>query len=154
MTSLTDILSQIEAIEDAEIELPLATKYDLQDKIDDYYRVIKSLEASKAGLKAEIEVFKSKVESLDKKIDRIKDHLVYGMRTFGWSKIKGNLVSASIRTGRSVLILDDNPEAYPEFTVSKTSVFWDKKKIKEALEEKPDAVDFAKIKFTDSVNFR
>ena len=79
----------------------------IEDKADGYAKIIKGLEASAVGIKAEEKRLKERREKLEKRVDLLKHNLEGTMRAMGKTKFKTDLFSFGIRKNpASVKIAD------------------------------------------------
>lgn len=101
-------------LEDPDIETQVindtmeAIEMDLEDKADNYARVIKNMEASVSAIKAEQEVLQQKKNLLELGIKKLKSNLQESMTATGKTKFKTALFSFAIQKngGKAPVILD------------------------------------------------
>lgn len=152
MTTLFDLLRKFEECEEANIELPEETKDGLKDKIDSYHELIRKLESLVDSHNEEIERLDGKIAHIENNIASIKSHLVMAMHAFGWEKIKGNHVTASLRSSESIEIHSEDYERFAEFARKKVAYSWDKKAIKDAIDQGyEDIKELASVRKTTRV---
>lgn len=83
----------------------------IEDKADGYAKIIKGLEASAVGIKAEEKRLKERREKLEKRVDLLKHNLEGTMRAMGKTKFKTDLFSFGIRKNPASVKIAD-PEAF------------------------------------------
>ncbi len=135
------ILDTIESIEAA-----------IEEKADNYARIIRNLEVDVAGIKAEEQRLADKRRTLENNIKWLKNNLEEVMKSTGKTKFKTTLFSFGIQKNPpSVEILDESkvPE---EFLIPQNPVV-DKKAILAALKEGKE-FDFAQLKQGESLRIR
>ena len=101
-------------LEDPDIETQVindtmeAIEMDLEDKADNYARVIKNMEASVSAIKSEQEVLQQKKNLLELGIKKLKSNLQESMTATGKTKFKTALFSFAIQKngGKAPVILD------------------------------------------------
>lgn len=152
MATFFELLQDFQDAEEKELELPTETKEELKEKIDAYHEVIRTMEAIRDSHLEEIERLDERVALCDRKIQKIKDHIVYMMTHFGWEKIKGNHVTASLRTSEAVEVHSEDYERFAEFARKKVAYSWDKKAIKDAIDQGYDDIkELASVRKTTRV---
>ena len=95
--------------------------YELTDKIDGYYAVIRQLEADAEAIKQEKLRLARKQSAADNGAKRLRDAIKYAMLVTNERKIKTARCTVSLST-RSKAILDVDPENIPEKFQKKTIV--------------------------------
>ena len=144
---LTGKYLQIQAVlESGDEEYPidmLTVGEELDQKLENYGRIIKNFEADINGYDSEIKRLTELKKSRQKAIDRLKDNVLDSMRKTNRSKVSTNLFNFSIakKGGLQPLILDG--DVPPEYCVAKLEP--DKAKIREAIEQDGEVLDFAHI---------
>lgn len=117
----------------------------LEGKIDGYEAVIDRLEADSARLKARAQRYAAAAKVSDNKIQRLKDMLVFSLRSRGINKFSGNEHSVRLIKSERVKVSAeatlDLYSVYPSYMRMKFE--WDLPRIKTAL--KAGCVDAAKI---------
>ena len=93
--------------------------YELTDKIDGYYAVIRQLEADAEAIKQEKLRLARKQSAADNGAKRLRDAIKYAMLVTNERKIKTARCTVSLST-RSKAILDVDPENIPEKFQKKT----------------------------------
>jgi len=124
----------------------------IEEKADNYARIIKNLEADIAGIKTEEQRLADKRRTLENNVKWLKGNLEESMRATGKTKFKTTLFSFGIQKNPpSVEILDESkvPE---EFLIPQNPVV-DKKAILAALKEGKE-FDFAQLKQGESLRIR
>lgn len=87
-------------------------EYELEEKADDYAKVIRSIEGDIASLKAEIDRLTARKKTMENNIKNMKQSLEMAMRAAGKQKIKTKLFNFSIQKNPPALKIDQ-PEAIP-----------------------------------------
>lgn len=115
----------------------------LDEKLENYGRIIRNFEADITGYDAEIHRLMELKKSRQKAIDRLKENVLDSMRKTNRPKVSTGLFNFTIakKGGLRPLVLDgDVPE---EYCVVKLEP--DKAKIREAIEQDGEVLDFAHI---------
>lgn len=90
--------------------------YEIEQKADNYAKLIKNINVDIEGLKKEIERLQSKKQALENKQKFLKDNLKMSMITLGKNKIKTNLFSFSIhKSGKGKVTIYDIDKVPKEF---------------------------------------
>lgn len=139
--------AQVQAVlEDGDQDYPLdvlTIGEDLDSKIENYGFIIRNLQSEDDALSAEIERLKERRDRARKGVDRLKESLFDSMKMTGRSKVTTPHFAFSIckKGGKKpVIITDDVPEQY-----CKVKYEPDKDKIRQAIEEDGEILDFAYI---------
>lgn len=106
---------------------------EIEDKADNYAKIIKELEAKRDARKAESKRLSDSATVFDNRIKALKNNLYNAMKTTGKTKFATDLFSFNIAKngGKQSLTIDGEvPEEY-----TKTTVENDTDKIRQALEE-------------------
>lgn len=136
--TLAQILKSFREAEECDLALDEHSKEELAEKVDAYHAVISKFEALKTDYLTQIEALDTKVDKIDLKIERIKEHLVYLMQSFGWESLQGKAVKLSLRASESIEVskdLDFSNSLMAPYRREKLSYSWDKSALKEALKE-------------------
>ncbi len=124
----------------------------IEEKADNYARIIKNLEADIAGIKTEEQRLADKRRTLENNVKWLKGNLEESMRATGKTKFKTTLFSFGIQKNPpSVEILDEN-KIPAEYLIPQNPVV-DKKAILAALREGKE-FDFAQLKQGESLRIR
>ncbi len=124
---------------------------EIDTKVENIAKVIKSVESDIAGLKGEEKRLADRRKSLEGRIDNLKEYVEGSMRAVGKEKIRGKAFTLGIqRNAPSVDIIDEDviPEQY---FITKKEL--SKKDILVAL-KKGEEVPGAAIKQTESLRIR
>lgn len=139
--------AQVQAIlEDGDQDYPLdvlTIGEDLDSKIENYGFIIRNLQSEDDALSAEIERLKERRDNARKAVDRLKESLFNSMKMTGRHKVNTTHFAFSIckKGGKKpVIITGDVPEQY-----CKVKYEPDKEKIRQAIEEDGEVLDFAYI---------
>lgn len=124
---------------------------EIEDKADNYAKVIKELEGSVGIIKAEIDRLSGKKSNLENNIKKLKQSLEMAMRITGKTKFKTDLFGFGIQKNPAALVIDS---AYipAEYMVQKDPEP-DKAKIKEEL-KLGVILDFAHLEQSESLRIR
>jgi len=114
------------ALEDLETEAEYAVSLDeieeeINTKIENIGKVIRSVSAEKDAYKAEIIRMQNKVKSLDSKMDWLKEYLKVNMDHLGIDKA-GEIVKVSLRTSPPSCNLIDINQVPDEFKMAKVTL--------------------------------
>ena len=128
---------------------------ELEDKADNYARVMKNMEADLNGIKAEIERLSTRKKTIENNIKRMKEALQFSMETTGKTKFKTELFSFGIRKNAPAVIMDEPyienvPERFLKYsdpTINKTA-------IKEAIQNGEDLEGLAHLEQSSSLSIR
>lgn len=87
-----------------------------EDKIEQYCKVIKNLEADMDALKSEAKRLTDKRKSLENNIDRLKAAMFESMKATGKTKVKGAIFTAAIQKngGKPPIIVDVETSELPD----------------------------------------
>ena len=143
MSNLYELTNNYETVlnmlydEDADEQMILDTlesiEGDIEDKADNYAKIIKELEAKKDARNAEAKRLTDSAKVFENRIKALKSNLYNSMKAIGKSKFSTNLFSFNIAKngGKQSLTIDGEvPEEY-----TKTIVENDTDKIRQALED-------------------
>ena len=143
MSNLYELTNNYETVlnmlydEDADEQMILDTlesiEGDIEDKADNYAKIIKELEAKKDARNAEAKRLTDSAKVFENRIKALKSNLYNSMKAIGKSKFSTNLFSFNIAKngGKQSLTIDGEvPEEY-----TKTIVENDRDKIRQALED-------------------
>lgn len=112
---LCDMLSDEEENNQVILDTLEAIDGELEDKADNYAKLVKNLEADAKAIKTEIERLTQRKQSLENRADMIKQTLENSMRATGKTKFKTLLFSFNISKngGKAPLLLTGEvPEEY------------------------------------------
>lgn len=91
-----DLFYQDEIDEQTMADTIESLKYELDQKAESYCKVIRNMESDKDAIKVEIDRLTSRVDRINKAIERMKTTLFQAMETTNTQKIKTDLFSLSI----------------------------------------------------------
>lgn len=128
---------------------------ELEDKADNYARVMKNMEADLNGIKAEIERLSTRKKTIENNIKRMKEALQFSMETTGKTKFKTELFSFGIRKNAPAVVMDEPyienvPERFLKYsdpTINRTA-------IKEAIQNGEDLEGLAHLEQSTSLSIR
>lgn len=128
---------------------------ELEDKADNYARVMKNMEADLNGIKAEIDRLSTRKKTIENNIKRMKEALQFSMETTGKTKFKTELFSFGIRKNAPAVIMDEPyienvPERFLKYsdpTINRTA-------IKEAIQNGEDLEGLAHLESSTSLSIR
>ena len=128
---------------------------ELEDKADNYARVMKNMEADLNGIKAEIERLSTRKKTIENNIKRMKEALQFSMETTGKTKFKTELFSFGIRKNAPAVVMDEPyienvPERFLKYsdpTINRTA-------IKEAIQNGEDLEGLAHLEQSKSLTIK
>jgi len=138
-----------------------AIEAQIEDKADGYAKIIKSMEATVAGLKSEEKRLKERRAALESRQKLLKENLEGSMRATGKTKFKTDLFSFGIQKNPASVKIDD-PEGFikrcqeagrddllkfREPEINKTA-------IKEAITKDGEVIEGAEVVQTESLRIR
>lgn len=123
---------------------------DINEKVENTSLVIKSIDADIKTLDEEIKRLTARKKALERNVSNLKGYLLDNMNLSGVTKVKGKLITTSIRKTECVNITNENavPNGFKkiEYKISKTD-------IKKALKN-GESVQGAELKINESINMR
>ena len=127
----------------------------LEDKADNYAKVIRQIESDVNGLKAEIERLQARKTAAQNNIDRMKANLEQMMIATDKTKFKTELFSFGIQKNPAKVVMDEQyienvPEEYLKYKEPEI----DRKKIAEDLKAGKDLEGIAHLEQTASLRIR
>lgn len=125
----------------------------IEDKAENYAKVIKELEGQVAMLKAEEQRLSSKRKACESSIKRLKKTLEGAMIATGKTKFKTNLFSFNIQKNAPSVVFDVELDKVPKKWFIKQDPKLDKEGIKKALSE-GSKLKFAHLEQTESLRIR
>ena len=123
MSSLYEITSDMMTLQAMLLDAPddeclidtlESVEFDFERKTDGYCKVIKNIQADVKALSDEIAVLQEKKRVAENAIDRLKNSLQLAMSNTGKDKVKGSLLTLSMRNNAPQLPKDLAPELIPE----------------------------------------
>lgn len=124
----------------------------LEDKADNYVRIIKTLEAQNEAIKTEVTRLQQRKTANDNGIKRLKESLKESMLVTGKTKFKTDLYSFNIRNNAPSVDIPDET-AIPKTYWVKQDPKLDRKAVLQALKD-GQKVRGAEIKVTQSLAVR
>ena len=126
--------------DDRALEFELA-KIDgaLEDKAENYAKLIKNLEAEKVGYETEAKRLSDRAKAIDRNIKSLKANLLWAMKETGKDKIRGKLFTVGVAKngGKQPLTLDVPVIDLPE-EMQKVTIEADNDAIRKYIEETGD----------------
>ena len=127
----------------------------LEDKAEDYAKVIRTLEGDAAACDAESKRLRNKKQTIENNIKRMKTALQYAMEATGKTKFKTALFSFGIQKNPAAVVIDEGYiENIPDRFLIPQDPQIDKKAIKEALKAGEDLEGIAHLEQTESLRIR
>lgn len=105
-------------------------EYEIEDKADNYAKIIKNIEADTKALKDEEARLYSKRKALDNNIKRLKDNLYNSMKLIGREKFKTLLFSFNIQKNPASLKIEDMAKVPSNYFIPQDPVI-DKARLKD-----------------------
>jgi len=128
---------------------------DIEDKLENYAKIIKNFESDIEGLKAEETRLASKRKTLENNIKNMKARMTDAMIATGKTKIKGSLFSFNMQKNTPSVVID---EAYIENIPSEYLIAQepkiDKKKLSDDLKAGKDLDGVAHLEQTQTIRIR
>lgn len=124
---------------------------DINDKVEDYGKVLKQMEADREALKAEKMRLALRQQAIENGIERLREGIKSAMLITGQKKIKTQLFTFGLST-RKKLVLDVSADGVP-YEYATVTIKPDTKKITEAI-GKGCAIDFAHFEEAESLTIR
>lgn len=157
----SDYLQLMQMMEDPELDPQTLAdtmegiEGELEDKADNYARVMKNMEADLNGIKAEIDRLSTRKKTIENNIKRMKEALQFSMETTGKTKFKTELFSFGIRKNAPAVVMDEPyienvPERFLKYsdpTINRTA-------IKEAIQNGEDLEGLAHLESKNSLSIR
>ena len=127
----------------------------LEDKADNYAKVIRQIESDVNGLKAEIERLQARKTAAQNNIDRMKANLEQMMIATDKTKFKTELFSFGIQKNPVKVVMDEQYiENVPEEYLKYKDPEIDRKKIAEDLKAGKDLNGIAHLEQSESLRIR
>ena len=127
----------------------------LEDKADNYAKVMRMLEADTKGIKAEEERLAKRRKTIEGNVSRMKSALQFAMQTTGKTKFKTTLFSFGIRKNPPSVVIDAaNVRDFPEQYVIESEPVLDKKALKDALKAGEDMTGLCHLEQSESLSIR
>lgn len=129
-------------------------KEDLADKLEDYCKVIKNLEAEIAGLQAEETRLKDRRSAKENAVDRMKAAMKWAVELSGDNKIPCGTFTVAVQNNPPSCILDLSVADIPSKYLIPQEPKVDKKLLLDDLKTSGDQVPYAHIEQTSSLRIR
>ena len=127
----------------------------IEDKADNYARVMRQLEADAAACDAESKRLKNKAKTIDNNIKRMKQALQYAMVATGKTKFKTQLFSFCIQKNSASVVMDEPYiENIPERFLVRKDPEINRKAIRDAINAGEDIGGIAHLEQTESLRIR
>lgn len=127
----------------------------IEDKADNYARVIRTLEADAAACDAEAKRLRNKKQTIENNIKRMKSALQYAMQVTGKVKFKTALFSFGIRKNPPAVVIDAvNVRDFPDEYIIESEPILDKKALKDALKAGEDLTGLCHLEQSESLSIR
>ena len=157
----SDYLNLLELAEDPDIDEQAfldtleSIEGELEDKADNYAKVIRSLEADAAACDAEAKRLRAKKQTIENNVKRMKGALQYAMQTTGKVKFKTPLFSFGIRKNPASVVIDEQYiENIPDRFLIPQEPMVDKMAMKEALKAGENLEGICHLERTESLQIR
>ena len=127
----------------------------IEDKADNYARVIRNLEADAAACDAEAKRLRNKKQTIENNIKRMKSALQYAMQVTGKRKFKTPLFSFNIQKNPAAVVVDEQYiENIPERFLVRKDPEINRKAIRDAINAGEDIGGIAHLSETYSLRIR
>ena len=127
----------------------------IEDKADNYAKVIRTLEADAAACDAEAKRLRNKKQTIENNIKRMKSALQFAMRMTGKTKFKTALFTFGIRKNPASVVIDAaNVRDFPEQYIIESEPILDKKALKDALKAGEDMTGLCHLEQSESLSIR
>ena len=128
----------------------------LEDKADNYAKIMRMLEADTKGIKAEEDRLSARRKTIENNIKRMKQSLQYAMEATGKTKFKTQLFSFNVQNNPASVVMDEPyisniPERFLKYKDPEI----DRKAIKDAIKAgDEDAMAIAHMEQTKGLRIR
>ena len=127
----------------------------IEDKADNYAKVICTLEADAAACDAEAKRLRNKKQTIENNIKRMKSALQFAMRMTGKTKFKTALFTFGIRKNPASVVIDAaNVRDFPEQYIIESEPILDKLALKDALKAGEDLTGLCHLEQSESLRIR
>lgn len=127
----------------------------IEDKADGYAKVIRTLEGDAAACDAEAKRLRTKKQTIDNNIKRMKAALQMAMEATGKRKFKTPLFSFNIQKNPAAVVVDEQYiENIPERFLVRKDPEINRKAIKDAINNGEDIGGIAHLESTESLRIR
>lgn len=144
----------LEDAEDQQVILDTmeSVEFEIEEKAENYAKIMKNLESDIAGLKAEEKRLAEKRKSLENNSKWLKDNLEQSMRVTGKTKFKTMLFSFGIQKNPPGVEILDESKIPAEYLIPQNPTI-DRKAILAALKQ-GNKLEFAQLKQGESLRIR
>ena len=125
---------------------------EIEDKAENYAKLIKNIEVENDGLKWEIERLKLRKERNEKKIESLKSNLQDAMVATGKTKFKTNLFSFGVQKNTPSVVIDDEKAVDKKYLIPQDPKI-DKMAINDAI-KKGEKIEWAHLEQSESLRIR
>lgn len=157
----SDYMQLMQMMEDPEMDPQILAdtmegiEGELEDKADNYARVMKNMEADLNGIKAEIDRLSTRKKTIENNIKRMKEALQFSMETTGKTKFKTELFSFGIRKNAPAVVMDEPYiENVPERFLKYSDPTINRSAIKEAIQNGENLEGLAHLEQSTSLSIR
>ena len=128
----------------------------LEDKADNYAKIMRMLETDAKGIKAEEERLAKRRKTIEGNVSRMKSALQYAMEATGKTKFKTQLFSFNVQNNPASVVMDEQDiENIPERFLKYKDPDIDRKAIKDAIKAgDEDAMAIAHMEQTKGLRIR
>ena len=128
----------------------------LEDKADNYAKIMRMLEADAKGIKAEEERLAKRRKTIEGNVSRMKFALQYAMEATGKTKFKTQLFSFNVQSNPASVVMDESDiENIPERFLKYKDPEIDRKAIKDAIKAgNEDAMAIAHLEQTRGLRIK
>ena len=128
----------------------------LEDKADNYAKIMRMLEADTKGIKAEEDRLSARRKTIENNIKRMKQSLQYAMEATGKTKFKTQLFSFNVQNNPASVVMNEPDVAnIPERFIKYKDPDIDRKAIKDAIKAgDEDAMAIAHMEQTKGLRIR
>ena len=127
----------------------------LEDKADNYAKVMRMLDADALAIREEEKRLKKRRETIESSISRMKSALQYAMESTGKVKFKTTLFSFGIRKNPASVVIDEQYiENIPDRFLIPQEPMVDKRAMKEALKAGENLEGICHLEQTESLQIR
>ena len=127
----------------------------IEDKADNYAKVIRTLEADAAACDAESKRLRNKTQTIKNNIKRMKSALQFAMQMTGKTKFKTALFTFGIRKNPASVVIDAaNVRDFPEQYIIESEPILDKWALKDALKAGEDLTGLCHLEQSESLSIR
>lgn len=127
----------------------------IEDKAENYAKIMRQLEADAAACEAESKRLKNKSKTIENNIKRMKQALQFAMQATGKTKFKTQLFSFYIQKNSASVVMDEQYiENIPERFLVRKDPEINRKAIRDAINAGEDLEGLAHLESTESLRIR